>query len=92
MINFVIYYNKIISHLEMLGAIYEANSDESRAHTFIFAAQTIKDNFDTLPDNIHEIRNLKGIGPSVMKEIHECLLFGTSKRLELLQEKLENKA
>lgn len=80
--------SKIIDFLMKLSQLYYEINDINRSETFRKASKTIEDNYkEFLPENIENIKYLKGIGKSVYKEIVEYLEKGTTDRLESLLSK-----
>lgn len=75
-----------IDHLQLLSELYFKTDETARASTFSSAVLKLKETYPAaLPDDLSELRKIKGIGPSTIKEIESALSIGTSPRLIELQ-------
>lgn len=76
----------VTDHLKNLSKLYMQHDDMIRANTFSTAALNILEKYpENFPDNINEVKNIRGIGPSTINEINEYIKTGTSSRLEELK-------
>ncbi|BCG50102.1 hypothetical protein [Ralstonia phage RP13] len=78
----------VITHLRKLGDIYFKTDDINRATTFNNAATAILSRYpEHLPEDINQLRDIQGIGPSTINECKAAIETGTSPRLLELEKR-----